>query len=130
MSDYPEDLKYTAEHEWVRSGNGSTVRVGITEYAADQLGDIVFVELPETEAMVAEGDEVVVIESVKAASDVYAPLPGKVVEANARLSEDPSLVNRDPTGEGWFYKLEIADAAALDELMDEAGYQRFVESQA
>ena len=123
------DTKYTTSHEWVRL-EGDVATVGITDHAQTALGDVVFVELPEAGREVGANEACAVVESVKAASDVYAPLPGKVVEANARLSEDPSLVNRDPTGEGWFYKLEIADAAALDELMDEAGYQRFVESQA
>ena len=123
-------MRFTKDHEWVNLADDGTATVGITKYAADQLGDVVFVETPAVGKTVGKGDSLAVVESVKAASDVYAPLPGKVVEANARLSEDPSLVNRDPTGEGWFYKLEIADAAALDELMDEAGYQRFVESQA
>ena len=123
------DTKYTTSHEWVRL-EGDVATIGITDHAQTALGDVVFVELPEVGREVGANEACAVVESVKAASDVYAPLPGKVVEANARLSEDPSLVNRDPTGEGWFYKLEIADAAALDELMDEAGYQRFVESQA
>jgi glycine cleavage system H protein len=124
------DTKYTTSHEWVRMDGGDVVTIGITDHAQTALGDVVFVDLPEVGREVGGNEACAVVESVKAASDVYAPLPGKVVEANARLSEDPSLVNRDPTGEGWFYKLEIADAAALDELMDEAGYQRFVESQA
>ena len=123
------DTKFTTSHEWVRM-DGDVATVGITDHAQTALGDVVFVDLPEVGREVGGNEACAVVESVKAASDVYAPLPGKVVEANARLSEDPSLVNRDPTGEGWFYKLEIADAAALDELMDEAGYQRFVESQA
>ena len=124
----PEDLRYTKDHEWVRV-DGDEAVVGISKFAADQLGDVVFVDLPEVGREVSANEACAVVESVKAASDVYAPLPGKVVEANARLSEDPGLVNRDPTGEGWFYKLEVADAAALDGLMDEPAYQRFVESQ-
>ena len=124
------DTKYTTSHEWVRMDGGDVVTIGITDHAQTALGDVVFVDLPEVGREVGGNEACAVVESVKAASDVYAPLPGKVVEANARLSEDPSLVNRDPTGEGWFYKLEIADAAALDELMDEPAYQRFVESQA
>ena len=124
------DTKYTTSHEWVRMDGGDVVTVGITDHAQTALGDVVFVDLPEVGREVGGNEACAVVESVKAASDVYAPLPGKVVEANARLSEDPGLVNRDPTGEGWFYKLEIADAAALDGLMDEPAYQRFVESQA
>jgi glycine cleavage system H protein len=123
------DTKYTTSHEWVRL-EGDVATVGITDHAQTALGDVVFVDLPEVGREVGANEACAVVESVKAASDVYAPLAGRVVEANGRLSEDPGLVNRDPTGEGWFYKLEIADAAALDELMDEAGYQRFVESQA
>ena len=123
------DTKYTTSHEWVRL-EGDVATVGITDHAQTALGDVVFVELPEVGREVGANEACAVVESVKAASDVYAPLAGRVVEANERLSEDPGLVNRDPTGEGWFYKLEVADAAALDELMDEAGYQRFVESQA
>ena len=123
------DTKFTTSHEWVRM-DGDVATVGITDHAQTALGDVVFVDLPEVGREVGANEACAVVESVKAASDVYAPLAGRVVEANGRLSEDPGLVNRDPTGEGWFYKLEIADAAALDELMDEAGYQRFVESQA
>ncbi len=122
------DTKYTTSHEWVRL-EGDVATVGITDHAQTALGDVVFVDLPEVGRKVGANEACAVVESVKAASDVYAPLAGRVVEANERLSEDPGLVNRDPAGEGWFYKLEIADAAALDELMDEAGYQRFVESQ-
>jgi glycine cleavage system H protein len=123
------DTKYTTSHEWVRL-DGDVATIGITDHAQTALGDVVFVDLPEVGREVGANEACAVVESVKAASDVYAPLAGRVVEANEHLSEDPGLVNRDPTGEGWFYKLEIADAAALDELMDEAGYQRFVESQA
>ena len=123
------DTKYTTSHEWVRL-EGDVATVGITDHAQTALGDVVFVELPEVGREVDANEACAVVESVKAASDVYAPVAGRVVEANGRLSEDPGLVNRDPTGEGWFYKLEVADAAALDALMDEAGYQRFVESQA
>jgi glycine cleavage system H protein len=123
------DTKFTTSHEWVRL-DGDVVTVGITDHAQTALGDVVFVDLPEVGREVGANEACAVVESVKAASDVYAPVAGKVVEANARLSEDPGLVNRDPIGEGWFYKLDIADAAALDALMDEAGYQRFVESQA
>ena len=122
------DTKFTTSHEWVRL-DGDVVTVGITDHAQTALGDVVFVDLPEVGREVAANEACAVVESVKAASDVYAPLAGRVVEANSRLSEDPGLVNRDPAGEGWFYKLEVADAAALDELMDEPAYQRFVESQ-
>jgi glycine cleavage system H protein len=123
------DTKYTTSHEWIRM-DGDVATVGITDHAQTALGDVVYVELPEVGRELAGNEACAVVESVKAASDVYAPVAGRVVEANERLADDPGLVNRDPTGEGWFYKLEIADAAALDELMDEAGYLRFVESQA
>ena len=123
------ETRYTESHEWVRL-EGEVATVGITDHAQTALGDVVFVELPEVGREVGANEACAVVESVKAASDVYAPVAGRVVEANGRLSEDPGLINRDPSGEGWFYKLEVADAAALDELMDEAGYQRFVESQA
>ena len=122
------DTKFTTSHEWVRL-DGDVVTVGITDHAQTALGDVVFVDLPEVGREVAANEACAVVESVKAASDVYAPLAGRVVEANSGLSENPSLVNSDPAGEGWFYKLEVADAAALDELMDEPAYQRFVESQ-
>ncbi len=125
----PQDLKFTRTHEWVRV-DGDIATIGISDHAQGELGDITYLELPEPGESVSASEPFGIVESVKAASDVYAPLAGRVVEANERLSEDPGLVNRDPTGEGWFYKLEIADAAALEELMDEAGYQRFVESQA
>lgn len=118
-------MKYTEEHEWLRL-EGDLVVVGITEHAASQLGDVVFVELPEAETMVARGDEVVVIESVKAASDILAPLDGEIVEVNEALVKTPALVNEDPTGAGWFFKIRIEDAGALDEYMDEDEYNEFI----
>ena len=118
-------MKYTEEHEWLRA-DGDIVTVGITEHAAEQLGDVVFVELPEIETMVARGDEVCVIESVKAASDILAPVEGEVVEVNSALVDNPALVNEDPTGEAWFFKLKIDDAALLDEFMDEDEYKDFI----
>ena len=118
-------MKYTEEHEWLRI-EGDLVVVGITEHAAEQLGDVVFVELPEPETMVARGDEVSVIESVKAASDIAAPLDGEIVEINDALVADPSLVNKDATGEGWFFKMKIDDLSALDEYMSEDEYKDFI----
>lgn len=115
-------MKYTEEHEWLRV-EGDVIVVGITDYAAEQLGDIVFVELPEEGTEVARDDEVVVIESVKAASDILAPLDGEIVEINETLTNNPSLVNEDPTGDGWFFKLKVADLSVLDEFMDEAAYK-------
>lgn len=120
-------VKYTEDHEWIRLGDDGVATVGITDYAQQQLGDVVFVDLPEVGAKVEKGGEAAVVESVKAASEVYAPLHGEVVEVNAAIADDPSLVNSDPTGEGWFVKLKPADASALDALMDEAAYKDFVE---
>lgn len=118
-------MKYTQEHEWLRV-EGDLVVVGITEHAATQLGDVVFVELPEVETMVAEGDEVVVIESVKAASDILAPLDGEIVAVNTRLVDNPALVNEDPTGAAWFFKMQIDDLSVLDDFMDEDEYNDLI----
>jgi glycine cleavage system H protein len=118
-------MKYTKDHEWLRV-EGDLVVVGITEHAATQLGDVVFVELPEVEAMVAEGDEVVVIESVKAASDILAPLDGEIVAVNDKLADSPALVNEDPTGAAWFFKMKIDDMSVLDGFMDEDEYQDMI----
>jgi glycine cleavage system H protein len=122
------DIRYTKDHEWVRV-DGQIATVGISEHAQQQLGDVVFVELPEVGREVTRGAAMAVVESVKAASDVYAPISGKVVEANDALSDDPSLVNRDAEGAGWFCKLEIAKPAELDGLMDADAYRAFVQSQ-
>ncbi|MEY4983633.1 MAG: glycine cleavage system protein GcvH [Pseudomonadota bacterium] len=118
-------MKYTEEHEWLRV-EGDLVVVGITEHAATQLGDVVFVELPETETMVAAGDEVVVIESVKAASDILAPVDGEIVAVNAKLTDNPALVNEDPTGAAWFFKMRIDDLSVLDQFMDEDEYNDLI----
>jgi glycine cleavage system H protein len=122
------NIRYSKEHEWVRV-DGQVATVGISEHAQQQLGDVVFVELPEVGREVAQGAAMAVVESVKAASDVYAPISGKVVEANAALSADPALVNGDAEGAGWFCKLEIARPAELDGLMDADAYRTFVDSQ-
>ena len=119
-------MKYTEDHEWL-SLDGEVVTVGITDYAAGQLGDVVFVELPEPETRVAKGDEIVVIESVKAASDIVAPLEGEIVEVNRKLVDTPALVNEDPTGAAWFFKLKVDDPEALDAFMDEDAYKEMVE---
>jgi glycine cleavage system H protein len=116
---------YTDEHEWI-DVDGATATVGITAYAQEQLGDIVFVEVPAEGAAVTKGGDAAVVESVKAASDVYAPVSGTVSEGNAALADDPSLVNSDPEGAGWFFRLTLDDAGQLDGLMDEAGYKAFV----
>jgi glycine cleavage system H protein len=118
-------MKYTKEHEWLRV-QGDLVVVGITEHAAEQLGDVVFVELPEIDAMVAQGDEVCVIESVKAASDILAPLDGEIVAVNEKLADNPGLVNEDPTGAAWFFKMRVEDLSVLDEFMDEDEYAEMI----
>jgi glycine cleavage system H protein len=120
-------VRYTKEHEWVRLEDGVAV-VGITEHAQEALGDVVFVELPEAGREVDEGEACSVVESVKAASDVYAPLAGTITEPNQAIVDDPALVNRAATGEGWFFKMTLADQAAFDALMDEAGYKAFLET--
>ena len=118
-------LRYTKDHEWARL-DGEVATVGITDYAQAQLGDIVFVELPEPGKSVNPGEEAAVVESVKAASEVYAPLGGEVVEVNEALQAEPALVNADPTGKGWFLKLKLSDPAAFDSLMDESSYQAYL----
>jgi len=120
------DRKYTEDHEWVEVDGDSGV-IGISEYAQEQLGDVVFVELPELGKVLDRGDEVAVVESVKAAAEVYAPVGGEVLEVNEDLNGDPSLVNTDPFGDGWFAKLKLSDPDELDELMDEDTYKKFVE---
>lgn len=118
-------MKYTEEHEWLRV-EGDLVVVGITAHASEQLGDIVFVELPDAGTTVSKDDEAVVIESVKAASDVLAPLDGEIVEVNSLLEDEPGKVNEDPTGDGWIFKMKIEDMSVLDELMDEAKYNALI----
>jgi glycine cleavage system H protein len=122
------DIRYTKEHEWVRV-DGQVATVGISNHAQEQLGDVVFVELPEVGRTVGQNAAMAVVESVKAASDVYAPISGEVVEVNDALTDDPALVNGDAEGAGWFCKLKIANPAELDALMDAAAYRSFVESQ-
>lgn len=119
-------MKFTEEHEWLVL-DGDIVTVGITEHAATQLGDVVYVELPEVDVVVATGDEIVVIESVKAASDIMAPLEGTITAVNTRLNNEPGLVNEDPLGAGWFFKLRIDDPAVLDGLMDEDAYRALID---
>lgn len=129
MSEVPSDLKYTRDHEWLRLEDDSVVTIGITDHAQAQLGDLVFVEVPETGSSLGAGDAAAVVESVKAASDVYAPVAGEVVGANEQLDESPELVNNDPFGEGWIYKLRVENPAALDGLMSAADYEAFAESE-
>ena len=120
--------RFTKDHEWVRL-DGELATVGISDYAQSQLGDVVYVELPAIGRQLERGKEAAVVESVKAASDVYAPVSGEVAEVNEALAADPAKVNADPMGEGWFLKLRIADPTELDALMDEAAYRRFVAEQ-
>ena len=120
-------LYFTKEHEWIRV-EGDTATVGISNHAQEQLGDIVFAEVPEAGKQLSKGAEAAVVESVKAASDVYAPVSGEVTEGNSAVADDPALVNSDPEGEGWFFKLKLSDPGELDGLMDEAAYQEFLAS--
>ena len=121
-------VKFTEDHEWVKV-EGDTAIVGITKFAAEQLGDVVFVELPDVGNVVEKDGDAAVVESVKAASEVYAPVSGEVVEVNSELEEDPELVNRAPTGDGWFLKIRISDPSQLDGMMDETSYIDFVAGQ-
>jgi len=118
-------MKFTEEHEWLKP-EGDEVIVGITEHAASELGDIVFVELPEVGATVAKDDEIVVIESVKAASDIMAPVDGEITAVNEAIVDEPGKVNEDPMGDGWFFRMKPSDPAQLDEFMDEAAYKKFI----
>jgi len=119
------ETRYTDQHEWIRV-DGDVATIGITKYAAEQLGDVVYVELPEPGRTVGEGGEIAVVESVKAASEVYAPVAGEVTESNPALAQDPAMVNADPQGEGWFFRLRLADKGAVAKLMTEAQYAEFV----
>ena len=130
MSNIPVDLKYTQSHEWVRRESDGTVTVGITDHAQDLLGDMVFVELPEVGRTVKAGQECAVVESVKAASDVYSPVAGEVVAINEGLSDSPEIVNKDPYGEGWMMRIRPNDAGDVDALLDADVYQAQVEAEA
>lgn len=118
-------VKYTEEHEWIQIDNQQAAIVGITVHAQDALGDVVFVDLPEVGQIYAKGEVAGVVESVKAAADLYMPVAGEVIEVNEALRADPSLANTDPLGTGWFFKIQVADAAELDALMDEPDYMKF-----
>ena len=120
-------IYYTRDHEWL-AVEGTTATVGITDYAQNALGDVVFAEVPAAGTVVAKGKEAAVVESVKAASDVYSPVSGTVIEANAALADDPALVNTDPEGAGWFFKLTLSDPSELDGLLDQAAYKALVAS--
>ncbi len=120
-------LYFTGEHEWIKV-EGDTATIGISDHAQAALGDIVFAEVPDQGRSLNKGDEAAVVESVKAASDVYAPVAGEVIEGNPALADDPALINRDPEGEGWFFKMTLADASELDGLMDEPAYRDWVKT--
>ncbi|TFH67859.1 glycine cleavage system protein GcvH [Gammaproteobacteria bacterium LSUCC0057] len=122
MSEIPTELKYASSHEWVRLESDGSVVVGITDHAQDELGDVVFVELPEVGSALDAGAEVAVVESVKAASDIYAPLTGEVLEVNPLLEDEPETVNRSPYGDGWFFRVKPADLSELEQLLDSDGY--------
>ena len=120
-------LYFTREHEWIRV-DGDTATIGISDHAQEQLGDVVFAEVPEAGRRVSKGQEAAVVESVKAASDVYAPVSGEVIEGNQAVADDPSLVNSDPEGQGWFFKLKLDNPGELDGLMDENAYREWVKT--
>lgn len=123
MSEIPSDLRYTASHEWVRKEADGTLTIGITDHAQDALGDLVFVEAPDADRELAKGEACAVVESVKAASDVYAPVAGTVIEGNGALDDEPELLNSAPYTDGWIFKLRPADAAEVDGLMDAESYK-------
>ena len=126
MSNVPEDLRYTSDHEWVRQEDGGRIRIGITDYAQDALGDVVFVQLPEPGAKVEAGGSFSEVESTKSVSDIYAPVAGTVVEVNNELADAPQRLNEDPYGEGWICTIEPSDPAAFDGLLDAAAYQALI----
>ena len=130
MSNIPSDLRFVKSHEWVRLEDDGSVTIGITDHAQEALGDVVFVELPEAGSILAADDEAGVVESVKAASEIYAPLSGEVIAVNAALEETPETVNSNPYDDGWFFKLKLSDEGELSELMDAEAYAEFVESEA
>jgi glycine cleavage system H protein len=127
MSNIPSELKYATSHEWVRQEGNGVVTVGITEHAQELLGDMVFVELPDVDDEISTGDDVAVAESVKAASDIYAPISGKVIEVNEELEDSPELVNSDAFGEGWLFKVQLDDEAELAALLDAEGYANSID---
>ncbi|WP_411360324.1 MULTISPECIES: glycine cleavage system protein GcvH [unclassified Pseudidiomarina] len=127
MSSIPKELKYASTHEWVRNDGDGVFTVGITEHAQDLLGDMVFVELPEVGDTVSAGDDVAVCESVKAASDIYAPIAGEVLEVNEDLEDAPETVNNDPYGDGWLFKIKAEDPSEVESLLDAEGYQAVID---
>lgn len=129
MSDIPEELRYTKSHEWVKKNDDDTVTVGITDHAQGLLGDLVFIEPPETGSTFKEEEDCAVVESVKAASDVYAPLDGEIIESNEALSDAPEIINNDPYGDGWIFKLRPEDEGAYDALMDADAYKELIDTE-
>lgn len=129
MSNVPSELKYVSSHEWIRDEGDGVVTIGITDYAQDSLGDVVFVETPDIGAEVSAGDDAGVVESVKAASDIYAPLSGTVIAVNEELEDAPEYVNSDPYGDGWFFKLKISDPGELEDLLSADEYQEQCEEE-
>ncbi len=127
MSDIPDNLKFTTSHEWVQPAGDGTARVGITDHAQSALGDLVFVELPEAGDDLAQGDECAVVESVKAASDVFAPVSGQVVACNESLADTPEIINQEPYADGWLFSLQLSAATQLDDLLDAAAYRALCE---
>lgn len=130
MNNKPENLRYTRSHEWVEDLGDGAVRVGITDHAQDLLGDLVYVELPEVGSAHNQGDACAVVESVKAASDVYAPLSGEILAVNEALVDNPEMANSDPYGDGWLFTIQVSDSEEESELLDEAGYEELVASEA
>ena len=126
MSDMPTELHYTKTHEWVRANDDGTLTIGITDHAQNLLGDLVFVEMPESGVNFKQGDDCAVVESVKAASDIYCPIAGKVISSNQALDDNPELINQDVYGQGWIFTLKPEDAADVDSLLDAKGYSAFV----
>jgi glycine cleavage system H protein len=129
MSEIPNDLSYTKDHEWIANDGDGTLTVGITDYAQETLGDLVFVELPEDGENYSAGDTVAVVESVKAASDIYAPVAGEIAEVNEELADAPELINEDPFGGGWLFKMSVGDSEQLSGLLDADAYSKLVESE-
>ncbi|MEE2684087.1 MAG: glycine cleavage system protein GcvH [Pseudomonadota bacterium] len=127
MSNIPEELKYTKDHEWIKEEDNGIFTVGITDHAQEALGDLVFVELPETECDFSSGQACSVVESVKAASDIYTPLSGKIIEINNLLVESPELVNQDPYGDGWLFRIEASSSVELDDLLDRDSYAELLD---
>ncbi len=128
MSELPQELRYLETHEWVRDEGDGIATIGITDHAQDSLGDVVFVELPEVGRVLSSGEESAVVESVKAASDIYAPVSGEVIAVNEALEDEPETVNNSPYGDGWFFKVRMSDPAELEGLLDADGYREVVEA--